>query len=46
MLIDGLILDRVEALLHNRRLGLICLVFSALLNELVKGRHLNFSFLW
>jgi hypothetical protein len=39
VLIDGLVLDCVEALLHNGGLGLVCLVLSALLYKLIKGRH-------
>jgi hypothetical protein len=39
MLLCGSVLKRVEALLKNGGLGLVCLVLSALLYKLVKGWH-------
>ena len=38
-LVDSLVLKSVEASLENGGLGLVCLVLTTLLNELVKGWH-------
>ncbi len=38
-LVDRLVLESVKALLKNGRLGLVILVLTTFLNELVKGWH-------
>ena len=38
-LVDSLVLESVEASLENGGLGLVCLVLTTLLNEMVKGWH-------